>query len=49
MRHRIDLNLELKSPEVNPGLAEAVATRLRKRPEWVEPGAGAPADRGVLR
>lgn len=38
---RIDLNLELKSPEVNPGLADAVAARLRKHPEWIEPAAQA--------
>ncbi|MGW5667370.1 glycerophosphodiester phosphodiesterase family protein [Micromonospora sp. NPDC003776] len=32
---RVGLNLELKSPDVNPGLAAAVAARLRRRPEWI--------------
>ncbi|NES27057.1 esterase [Micromonospora terminaliae] len=36
---RIGLNLELKSPAVNPGLAHTVAARLRRRPDWIEPGA----------
>ncbi|MET8832547.1 glycerophosphodiester phosphodiesterase family protein [Micromonospora sp. NPDC004540] len=36
---RVGLNLELKSPAVNPGLAQAVAARLRRRPDWIEPGA----------
>lgn len=36
---RVGLNLELKSPALNPGLARAVAARLRRRPDWVEPGA----------
>lgn len=36
---RVGLNLELKSPAVNPGLAQAVAARLRRRREWIEPGA----------
>ncbi|MET8909043.1 glycerophosphodiester phosphodiesterase family protein [Micromonospora sp. NPDC004551] len=36
---RIGLNLELKSPAVNPGLAYAVADRLRRRRDWIEPGA----------
>lgn len=43
---RIHLNLELKSPEVNPGLAETVAARLRKHPEWIEPAA--PAQRLIV-
>lgn len=38
---RIGLNLELKSPELNPGLAEAVAARLATRPEWIQPAAQA--------
>ncbi|MGY0002319.1 glycerophosphodiester phosphodiesterase family protein [Micromonospora sp. I033] len=37
---RIGLNLELKSPAVNPGLARAVVARLRRRRDWIEPGAG---------
>lgn len=36
---RAGLNLELKSPEVNPGLVRAVATRLRQRSEWLAPAA----------
>ena len=43
---RIHLNLELKSPEVHPGLAEAVAARLRRYPEWIEPAA--PAHRLIV-
>jgi glycerophosphoryl diester phosphodiesterase len=37
---RVGLNLELKSPALNPGLAPAVAARLRGRRDWIEPGAG---------
>ncbi|MGR6320084.1 glycerophosphodiester phosphodiesterase family protein [Micromonospora soli] len=33
---RVGLNLELKSPAVNPGLAAAVVARLRTRREWLE-------------
>ncbi|MGV9805814.1 glycerophosphodiester phosphodiesterase family protein [Micromonospora chersina] len=36
---RVGLNLELKSPAVNPGLAQAVVARLRRRRDWIEPGA----------
>ncbi|MEU1839528.1 glycerophosphodiester phosphodiesterase family protein [Micromonospora chersina] len=36
---RVGLNLELKSPAVNPGLAQAVVARLRRRREWIAPGA----------
>ncbi|MFG1656766.1 glycerophosphodiester phosphodiesterase family protein [Micromonospora chersina] len=36
---RVGLNLELKSPAVNPGLARAVVARLRRRRDWVTPGA----------
>ncbi|MFG2164933.1 glycerophosphodiester phosphodiesterase family protein [Micromonospora chersina] len=36
---RVGLNLELKSPAVNPGLARAVVTRLRRRRDWITPGA----------
>ncbi|MEU4366510.1 glycerophosphodiester phosphodiesterase family protein [Micromonospora chersina] len=36
---RVGLNLELKSPAVNPGLAGAVVARLRRRPDWIAPGA----------
>lgn len=36
---RVGLNLELKSPAANPGLAHAVAARLRPRRDWIEPGA----------
>lgn len=39
---RMGLNLELKSPELNPGLAEAVAARLRAHPEWIEPAVHRP-------
>ncbi|MGW4155354.1 glycerophosphodiester phosphodiesterase family protein [Micromonospora chersina] len=35
---RVGLNLELKSPAVNPGLARAVVARLRRRPDWIAPG-----------
>ncbi|MFG2054259.1 glycerophosphodiester phosphodiesterase family protein [Micromonospora sp. NPDC048930] len=36
---RVGLNLELKSPAVNPGLAQAVVARLRRRRDWIEPNA----------
>ncbi|MFI7284048.1 glycerophosphodiester phosphodiesterase family protein [Micromonospora chersina] len=36
---RVGLNLELKSPAVNPGLAQAVVARLRRRRDWIAPGA----------
>lgn len=36
---RVGLNLELKSPDLNAGLAAAVAARLRRRPEWIRPSA----------
>lgn len=36
---RVGLNLELKSPAVNPGLARAVVARLRRRRDWIAPGA----------
>ncbi|MFE9691926.1 glycerophosphodiester phosphodiesterase family protein [Micromonospora sp. NPDC005806] len=36
---RVGLNLELKSPAVNPGLAQAVVARLRRRRDWIEPDA----------
>ncbi|MFI5488927.1 glycerophosphodiester phosphodiesterase [Micromonospora echinaurantiaca] len=35
--YRVGLNLELKSPAVNPGLARAVVARLRGRRDWVAP------------
>ncbi|MFG2099928.1 glycerophosphodiester phosphodiesterase [Micromonospora echinaurantiaca] len=35
---RVGLNLELKSPAVNPGLAQAVVARLRRRRDWISPG-----------
>ncbi|MGC4892230.1 glycerophosphodiester phosphodiesterase family protein [Micromonospora sp. DT31] len=34
---RVGLNLELKAPAANPGLAGAVAARLRRRRDWVGP------------
>ncbi|MEU9740379.1 glycerophosphodiester phosphodiesterase family protein [Micromonospora chersina] len=36
---RVGLNLELKSPAVNPGLAQAVVARLSRRRDWIAPGA----------
>ncbi|MFR9775344.1 glycerophosphodiester phosphodiesterase family protein [Micromonospora sp. MS34] len=36
---RVGLNLELKSPALNPGLAHAVVARLRRRGDWIESGA----------
>jgi glycerophosphoryl diester phosphodiesterase len=36
---RVGLNLELKSPALNPGLVQAVVARLRRRRNWIEPGA----------
>lgn len=35
---RVGLNLELKAPAVNPGLAQTVVARLRRRRDWIEPG-----------
>ncbi|MEU6073649.1 glycerophosphodiester phosphodiesterase family protein [Micromonospora sp. NPDC047074] len=34
---RVGLNLELKAPALNPGLAGAVAARLRRRRDWTDP------------
>ncbi|MGC4807736.1 glycerophosphodiester phosphodiesterase family protein [Micromonospora sp. DT233] len=34
---RVGLNLELKAPAANPGLAGAVAARLRGRRDWIGP------------